>query len=281
MIGLNILCLFVSILLKFNSEASFQTTQGFATDNNQILLSEIRNGTCRFAPGLTVGDEPRVIACCNGTVSWFEFWWSEGQFYLTTYLQSLQSWGCPQFEEQCKLRLFAVNEYTERVYDFFCSNYTDFIERCYDDVNAVIVTYDASYISNHSWENLISELNSSELSLEQLNVPCVQVALYIAEGEHFGEFHEVIRLNLPSCEPTWCGYDGETLRSRIITVWTCMSQRYCLIIIQVCCTQFYIGFSKNFIILANLPNYFCKHWEAYDDIILMEKNYISSDLLAR
>jgi len=220
----NSFCWFALVLLKFKAEASIQPIQEFITNNTQVVLDEIRNGTCRFAPGLTVGDEPRVIECCNMTVRRFESEWSLGRSYLTIFLQSLQSWGCPQFEEQCKLRLFAVSEYTERVYDFFCSNYTDFIERCYDDVNAAIMTYDAR-INNRSWENLISELTSSELSLEQLNVPCVQVALFIAEGEHFGEFHEIIRMFLPSCEPTWCGYDGETLRSRTISAWSCMSQR--------------------------------------------------------
>jgi len=223
--GLKKCCLFVSILLKFKTEASSQTNQGFTITSTQTTLDEIRNGTCRFAPGLTVGDEPRIIECCNVTVNRFEHQWSFGRVYLTIFLESLQSWGCPQFEEQCKLRLFAVNEYTERVYDFYCDDYTNFIDRCYDDVNAAIMTYDARTNNSYSWENLISELNSSELSLEQLNVPCIQVALYIAEGEHFGEFHENIRMFLPSCEPTWCGYDDETLRSRTITAWSCMSQR--------------------------------------------------------
>ena len=220
--------LFAVILLQFITGAFTQTAQGSTNNSTVASTDEIRNGTCRYAPGLTVGDEPRVMECCNMTVRNFELRWSLGQVYLTTFLQSLQAWGCPQFEEQCDQRFFAVNEFTGLVYDYYCHNYTDFIATCYDDVNATVVMGNEE-TTNRSWNSLISNLDSSELTLEQLNIPCVQVALYIAEGEHYGEFHEVISHVLPSCEPSWCGYDGETLRSRIITAWTCMSNRYSIL----------------------------------------------------
>ena len=221
------------ILLVLAAGICSQTTQAPAETTNIIrngttqapaeTTNIIRNGTCRFAPGLVVGDEPRVMECCNIAVRRYQNRWSLGRVYLTTYLQSLKSWGCPQFEEQCSARYYAINEFSKLVYDYFC-NKTDFISQCYDELSATIMTNNIEKVERN-WSALINELDSNSLSLSQLSVPCIQVALYEAEEEHLGEYHEVIELKLPSCRPTWCGYDGVTLRSKFISVWNCMSNR--------------------------------------------------------
>ena len=217
------LCIVLLIVVGCGLGISSQTTEPFLSATNPIPQEEIRYGTCRFAPGLTVGDEPRVMECCNRTIRSYQLRWALGQAYLTAYLQSLSSWGCPQFEEQCNARLYAVNEFTGLVYDYFC-NVTEFRTKCFQELNATIDA-DSDETIDRDWSDLIKQLNPGQLSLDQRIRPCIQVALYEAEGEHFGDYHEIIRLNLPSCQPTWCGIDGETLRSTTITAWICMPNR--------------------------------------------------------
>ena len=209
-------------------------------NSTEIPLAGLLPGTCRFAPGLTAGNEVRVLECCNQTVVNYTLEWNIGRRYLTSYLQSLYSWKCPQFEDECRERIYEVNEFTGLVYDYFC-NYDNLVDKCIDVVNATISDrpngggdltqgrFENNKTANGTqiveWRAMLQRLDSNTLSLDKILLPCVQVAFYDAEGEHFGDYHEVIQMTLPSCQPTWCGVDGDTLRSRIITAWTCMPSR--------------------------------------------------------
>ena len=209
-----------------------------------VFATSAAGGTdvnCVFAPGLSVGNESQTMKCCNQTVSNFHLFWSEERLYLTTYLQTLRSWGCPQFEVECRERLFVVNSFTELVFDYFC-NYTNvFVPRCYQTVSDVYRSArerqdplppptEASGSLNdtleENWQALVKDINTTFLTIEELTgSPCLQVALYEAEDEHTGEYVELIRFRIPSCYPMWCGIDGASLRNHMLSVWSCLSKK--------------------------------------------------------
>ncbi|XP_076812649.1 uncharacterized protein LOC143459393 [Clavelina lepadiformis] len=211
---------------------------------------------CIYVHGYLVGNRTKTERCCNVTVKYFERRWSIGRQYLTNYLETLRGWKCPRFEEECKQRLFNYTEYTQNVYKYFCE-YETFVDSCFDEVKEAFMrnnnhdqlqtqtvatgtnsTNDQSIYAQ--WNSIISRLQANSLSSSDLSKPCVQVALYEADEDHLGDYHEVIHVNLPSCEVVWCGYDGETLRERIISSWTCMSSscRAKMVSIMVICPLF-------------------------------------------
>ena len=208
-------CLFVA--------TSCQEADFFATFPTKEEIAK-----CQYAPGLAVGNRSTVESCCNITEKYFSFYWGVGSFYLSTYLQTLQSWNCSQFETECRRQYFAVNQYSSLLYDYFC-NYTDFVHKCFAIVDDIYEGPRSALHSNQSvitqWRDLVTNLNSSHFTMEQLIVPCVQVAFYDAETEHRGDYLEVSRFYLPSCEPVLCGFGGDSVRDRFISAWICMPNR--------------------------------------------------------
>lgn len=216
----------------------FALVRGQNSLNISRLLSTPKD--CRFAPGLVVGNETATMECCNRTMTYFHVFWTAGQLYLTTYLQTLQSWECPQFVDECQNRRFVVNSFTGLVFDYFC-NYTDvFVPGCYDIVAGVqnparkreeipLFADGASGMENETllddWRSLIRNLKTSTLTTKEItSSPCLQVALYETEENNLGEFVELIRVNIPPCYPTWCGINGASIRDRVVSVWDCLSQ---------------------------------------------------------
>ncbi|CAK8681193.1 unnamed protein product [Clavelina lepadiformis] len=208
---------------------------------------------CVYVHGYLVGNRTDIERCCNETEKKFERGWSQGSRHLTAYLETLRGWKCPQFGDECKQRLFNYTEYTRNVYKYFCEHEI-FVDSCFDEVKEAFMrndnhdelqtptvatgtnsTNDQSIYAQ--WNSIISRLQANSLSSSDLSKPCVQVALYEADEDHLGDYHEVIHVNLPSCEVVWCGYDGETLRERIISSWTCMSSscRAKMVSIMVVC----------------------------------------------
>ncbi|CAK8681192.1 unnamed protein product [Clavelina lepadiformis] len=222
------------LLTPFGSSQSNTTRQQEDKDQSDDISE------CIYIHGYLVGNKTDVERCCNETVKEFEKLWYLGNGRdLTSYLETLRGWKCPRFEEECKQRLFNYTEYTQNVYKYFCE-YETFVDSCFDEVEEAFMrnnnhdelqtqtvatgtnsTNDQSIYAQ--WNSIISRLQANSLSSSDLSKPCVQVALYEADEDHLGDYHEVIHINLPSCEVVWCGYDGETLRERIISSWTCMS----------------------------------------------------------
>ena len=217
-----------------------QTTQQF---NNSSSVPRITRPdlACVYAPGLLPGNATEVQQCCQLITIRYRFRWSVGQAYLTTYLQSLRSWGCPQFEEECRDRVYAFTDYSALMYDYYC-NYTDFVRKCSNVVNSTYMRHRLGVVPSAvpkndfktnlddvtlitEWRNIVENLESSYFSIEELTFPCMQVALYEAEQEHIGEYHEIVRSDLPSCGLSWCGIDGPTVRDRDITTWDCLPSR--------------------------------------------------------
>ena len=121
---------------------------GFCRSQNITLINvsgancpEIRN------PDVTLGGPE----CCSNTYRTFRRKYNSLENYrLTSLLEKLRAWNCPQFEEECENRYFQFNRFTALVYDRFC-NETAFTENCRDELSDIETIYNATGPSKQSY----------------------------------------------------------------------------------------------------------------------------------
>ena len=207
--------------------------------------------SCEFAPGFIVGNRTRELECCEQTARSYQFRWYSTSLSLTKLLETLQQWNCPQFLEQCETRVFAFTQFTSLVYDYYC-NYTSVVEKCFSKVTKTVSVAqkrsnltriidntpslnfknqsmtdrnpkNSSLISQ--WKNIISRIQPSLLSLDELKEPCIEIAQYDVEEVHDGGYQELINLFVPTCELTWCGFSAEAFQDHRISFWSCLSSK--------------------------------------------------------
>lgn len=204
-----------------------------------MLLSLIAGGVrtraqvleCHYFPGETIEDEARKL-CCDEIEKVFDKKWSAGGHYLTTYLAVLRSWRCPQFEQECANPTFAYTEFTKLVYMHEC-NATQLEQHCLHQVTESVIKYagnvesaiHGNMTSSLSWPEVTKNLNSMEMSTEDLLVPCMQLAVFDSERAGHGRFHEIVQPFVPFCGFVWCGFDADVVNRRHVSPWTCMPQQ--------------------------------------------------------
>ena len=107
------------------------------TNSNDVISTE---GCPKFRnPDVTLGGQH----CCNSTYRTFRIHYNNRFYQLTSFLEKLRAWNCPQFEEECENRYFQFNRFTALVYDRFC-NETAFNETCRDELNDIDFIYNAT-----------------------------------------------------------------------------------------------------------------------------------------
>ena len=220
---------------------SSNTDDAYATSflNNTDEPSE--ELPCEYAFGLSLGNRERELHCCKQIVKRYEFFWAGRSLPLNRYLATLKGWNCPQYRTVCDQRLFGFNDFTNLMYDYFC-NYTNFVSECLPIVTSAIddmqtrinpnltssnpvPRHPNSLINTLGWENLLSQIEPSKMTLDELLEPCIQVAQYDQEKVHDGSYQEVIDFGIPSCNVAWCGFGEEALNAHHISIWTCLSPR--------------------------------------------------------
>ena len=60
--------------------------------------------------------------CCNSTYKRFRRSYLLVNVKLTSLMEKLKAWNCPQFKDECKYRNFDYNRFTFLVYEKFCNN---------------------------------------------------------------------------------------------------------------------------------------------------------------
>ena len=193
----------------------------FAIGKNH--LTELEH-MCKYAPGLTVGNRTIELQCCTITEKIQFRRWSSGSKYLSTYLEKLQAWKCPQFQSECENPTFNYNKFTSLMYKRFC-NQKAVEEQCLDEVRSVVEKQTKKTASFAKWNEVLKRLNVYELTDQELLRPCLQIAMYDADSGNFDHFHEVIEPITPFCSFVWCGFDQKIVENRKISSWTCMPKR--------------------------------------------------------
>ena len=131
---------------------------------------------CQYAPGFTVGNRTIELECCNTVVH--DYYYSKREpynRYLSTFLESLQTWNCPQFQQECERRTFNYTDFTTLMYLRFC-NQSQMEAQCHNDILSIVSKPDNKIQNNTSeFNQLVSKLNLITLSEEDLMNPCVQV----------------------------------------------------------------------------------------------------------
>ena len=170
------------------------------------------------------------VQACNVVVKNFTMQWNQGRHSLTNYLETLKIWQCPQFEKECQNRTYALTDFTSKAYSYFC-NKTSFEIECLSTIESIVVQQQTNSqqqsettTSSFVWSNAIKRLKLVDLTDDQILKPCVQIAMY-EKTRAVGNFREIIRVHLPFCEFSWCGFDEDTFNNRRISAWTCLSAR--------------------------------------------------------
>ena len=181
---------------------------------------------CQYAPGLTVGNRTTELECCNTTVH--DYYYSKREphnRYLSTFLESLQTWNCPQFQQECERRTFNYTDFTSLIYLRFCSRY-QMEAQCYNDILSIVAKQKhRTQIKTSEFNQLASKLNLSTLSEEDLMNPCVQVAMYHSDSGSQGHYYEIIEPVVPFCSYVWCGFSESLFTKKRVSPWTCMTSR--------------------------------------------------------
>ena len=181
---------------------------------------------CQYAAGLSIGNRTTQLECCKTVVhDYYHPNFKPRNRYLTTFLESLQTWRCPQFKQECERRTFDYNDFTSLIYLRFC-NRSQMEAQCYDDIFN-IATKQNNGIENktNTFNQLVSNLNLDALSDEDLMNPCVQVAMYDSDSGSQGHYHEIIEPIVPFCSFVWCGFDENIFTKKHLSPWTCMPSR--------------------------------------------------------
>ena len=180
---------------------------------------------CRYAAGLTVGNRSTELECCQTIVSNNYTNVASHDWYLTTFLESLKTWNCPQFEQECKRPTFNYTDFTSLMYLRFC-NRSQMEEQCCDDIQAMVTKQNTtSRATASTFDELVSKLDLISLNNQDLMNPCLQVAMYdIDSGSHV-HFHEIIEPFVPFCSFVWCGFDENIFINQKVTLWTCLPNR--------------------------------------------------------
>ena len=181
---------------------------------------------CQYAPGLTVGNRTTELECCETVLhNFYNSKLESHNRYLSTFLESLQTWNCPHFEQECKRRTFNYTEFTSLIYLRFC-NRSRMEAQCYNDIlHLAIKQKNVSQRTKSTFDELISNLNLITLSEEDLMNPCVQVAMYDSDSESQGHYHEIVEPNVPFCTFVWCGFKENFFIKNNVSLWTCLTSR--------------------------------------------------------
>ena len=222
-----------------SSAQSELPSKNFYNDNylNATNSQRINHGIllCTYDRDELGWDQDIQTQCCKKTVENYHQFWLINSLPLNRYLAFLQHWNCTQFEGECERRLFSFNRFTDLMYDYFC-DYNKFVSACLPNVANVVNANSSVSEARRTdkldpqnetleWKKVISQLQPSILTLDELMEPCVQVAQYDQEELHDGSYQEIVDFFIPSCGISWCAFGEEALKSRIISVWTCLSPK--------------------------------------------------------
>ena len=200
----------------------------FSVNANLHHLNSFQSSSkCQYAPGLSIGNRTTQLECCKTVVhDYYHPNFKPRNRYLTTFLESLQTWNCPQFERECERRTFDYNDFTSLIYLRFC-NQSQMEAHCYGDISS-IVTKQKNKIptATSTFNQVVSKLNLDAISDEDLMNPCVQVAMYDSHSGIQGHYHEIIEPHLPFCSFVWCGFDENIFTQKRASLWTCMPTRW-------------------------------------------------------
>ena len=181
---------------------------------------------CNFYTGLPISNRTIELECCERIVC--DYYYSKRKSrigYLSTFLASLQTWKCPQFQQECERRTFNYTDFTSLIYLTFC-NRSLMEAKCYDDILSIVTKQNSGVqTTTTKYSQLVSRLNLLTLSEEDLIKPCVQVAMHDSDTGRQGQYHEIIEPFVPFCSFVWCGFDENVFTEKDIAPWTCLSSR--------------------------------------------------------
>ena len=185
---------------------------------SQNISCEFQNGCVFNECGIQTNNRTAELLCCDKTTTAFRLYWNNGITLLSAYLNAMKIQNCPQFKEECNEMTYAYTEFSRMIYLKFCNQSTlEF--HCSKNIHQVL----KPPVDNNSlsWRNAVEKIEFNTLSDEELNDPCLQIAMLDTALSDFRKIFVVV----PFCGITWCGFNEQEIKSRSITPWTCMAPR--------------------------------------------------------
>ena len=186
----------------------------------------LNSSKCSFYTGPPISNGTTELECCESIIC--DYYYSKRKSrigYLSTFLASLQTCKCPQFQQECERPTFNYTDFTSLIYLRFC-NRSLMEAKCYDDILSIMTKQNSGVQTTaNKYSQLVSKLNLLTLSEEDLMNPCVQVGMYDSDSGRRGQYHEIIEPFVPFCSFVWCGFNENVLIQKSVTPWTCMSSR--------------------------------------------------------
>ena len=180
---------------------------------------------CDFVPGLTVGNRTTELKCCEIVVKNYYKEWSLQNRYLSTFLDTLLTWKCPQLKEECQRKSFNYTKFSSLMYSRFCDPHK-FVDKCHSNLWKILRKQNGNVFTNtKTWTETVSRLDLNSFSDQDLLDPCLQVALYDVDSSGHGHYQEIIEPIVAFCSFVWCGFDDRTAQSRQAAAWTCMPNK--------------------------------------------------------
>lgn len=162
--------------------------------------------------------------CCASEVRRFRLSWQHGGYFLTTLLERLQRWDCDEFRPECKTPTYNFTSFNRIVYERFC--FPDSMHRqCKGKVMALSQNHGSSNTTGE-WTDVIEHINPEYLSGDELNDPCISIALFDRSSGGVGRFQEIVEVYLPFCGLQWKGYDTTVSMRSGVSVWMGLSFGY-------------------------------------------------------
>ncbi|CAK8694678.1 unnamed protein product [Clavelina lepadiformis] len=251
--NVSIVLLLACLIANAQNQALNDSIVSLSSSNKTEANFTREDRLCVFVHGFHLSSKEREVECCQQIVEKYETRWRAQNRPLTRYLENLRGWNCPQFREECERKLFAFTPFTKMVYEYFCS-YDNYVDQCMRDVKKIVEAAeqrsanmkistgpsttpfqgilnnagnDAKNSSGNQqqWNGFINKIPTTHFSLDELLDPCLQVAQYEAEGDHRGNFHEVLSIAIPFCDLRWQGFTGEYLLEYRVSRWTTFSTK--------------------------------------------------------
>ena len=202
------------LLLIFNTiHAITETPSGY-----------VINIQCQASNGSNEENDNFDAECCDEVVKQYYKSWSL-RFYLSSFLEILQTRNCPQFKQECERRTFDFTDFTSLIYLRFC-NRSLMEEQCYDDIQTIVKKQNKGIqIIASTFDELVLKLNLNMLGDQDIMNSCIQVAMFDMNAMGHGQYYEAINLEVPFCEAVWCGFNKHIATSKRISDWSCMPTR--------------------------------------------------------
>lgn len=243
-IGYCVLLLLTVEASRSNEDKNYSTGVQPSRTSSKNEKTDVRtyrySDICRLENELPYTRENIRVKCCVYVTMQFSKYWTKNEYYLSTYLETLQTWNCSQFQKECVEQQYGFTPFSSMMYMRFC-NHTELRRRCWASLSSLHLpgnilelheiflsgsVINATHVRNpEEWNKMMAATANLHMTVgyDTFKNPCIQVSMYDYSG--YGFYHEIKNMFLPFCGFVWCGISSDALDEDSVSDWSCMPDR--------------------------------------------------------